>query len=167
MIIYTEEAPLTKELAKHEQFPSRFTPGDLRPGNPYQFRPYPKMLYMARQAIDGKWATAAGEPSPLLWRDPNEWARQANYAATFTASCQRVVMDDDEYARAVDEGWRDSAHDALDFREALERAVGEAAAERAFSDRKMSEKAQAEAAKVESETFGHVAEIQETKNRKK
>lgn len=164
-VLLNPESPFVKEMAKWEQFPSEYTIGGNRPGNPYTFRPYPRMMFMARQTPSGKWDTALQPPAQFGFRDVNEWDRACMEAQKFTESCQRVVNDETEHKRAKDEGWRDTPTDALDFRNALEKAVGDAAAERNFRDRNMSEKAKEEVAQVEAETFGHLAEIPEAKKR--
>ena len=50
------------ELRKHEQFPTYYT-GAEGPGNPYRYRPFPKMLYRAELTESGKVACGAEQPS--------------------------------------------------------------------------------------------------------
>jgi hypothetical protein len=166
-ILHNPESPYVKEMAKWEQFPSEYTLGGLKPGNPYTFRPYPKMLYMARQTRSGKWAVSDELPSRFGFPDDQSWDRACQEVAKFNESCYRVVNDEAEDKRAHEEGWRDNPKMAMEWRESLEKAIGDAAAERNFRDRNMGEKAKAEAAKAEAEHFGHLAEIPEKPRRRK
>lgn len=154
-------------MAKWEMIPSEWTAGGLKPGNPYRKgneygKPgaeYPKMLYQAKQLPNGKWATAMIPPPFIGFRDQNEWDRAVQAALLFTSSCYRIVDNEAQHARARDEGWRDGPDEAMQFRDALEKAVGEAAAERNYRDKNMSPAAKAEVAQAESEHFGHLADI--------
>lgn len=38
-----------KEVSKFEQFHTRYTAGTNGPGNPYVYRPFPKMVYRAQR----------------------------------------------------------------------------------------------------------------------
>ena len=165
MIIANPQSPYLQEMAKWEQRPTEWTLGGLKPGRPYVFEAYPKMLYMARQTPSGKWSTQLEQPSQFGFHDMNEWDRACQHAGRFTESCQRTVRDETEHKRAREEGWRDNPAEAMEFRNALEAAIGEAAAERNFKDRSMSEKAKAESAKAEAEHFGHLPEVPEAKRR--
>lgn len=162
-ILYNPNSEFAKEMAKWEQFPSEWTAGGLKPGNPYVFRAYPKMLYCARRTPSGQWAVALGPPSRFGFHDENEWDRACQEAQRFTESCQKTVANEAEHKKALEsgEGWRDDPKAAMEFREALEKAVGDAAAERNWRDRNMGEKAKAESAAAEAEHFGHLPEIPE------
>jgi len=128
-VIITAESPLGIELAKWEQ-----------PGYDPRQHPYPKMLYKAKKR---QGALCVGDP----------------YDEAFSASCQHTVKSEAEKRKANDEGWRDSPTEALQHAEALEKAISDAAAHRAFEDRNMSEPAKAEAAAADAETADHVAEV--------
>lgn len=140
------------ELRKHEQFPTYFT-GPQGPGNPYRYRPFPKMLYRAELTESGKVACMLPEPSPLEFRmamDPPSAHRQATEAVNnFNTRCQKVVNDEAEMSRACEDGWRQSPKEAEEYLHSRFRKDGDAAAERAYADRNMSEKAKAEAAAFE------------------
>lgn len=161
----------TKEYAKFEQL-ERDVPRGLRPGNPYVKREYPAMLYQARQMPNGKYAVAMQAPAySQLHRDMNEWARDCMFAESFTASCQRVVASREEHMRAREDGWRDDPAEAMLAREALDKAVSDAAAERNWTDRNMGEKAKAEAEAFEKQKsaagiMGHTPEVPDAKKRK-
>jgi len=159
------QAPTTftdrqKEEAKWEQF-ERDVPRGLKPGNPYTHRPYPWMLYKAAQMPNGKWAIAMERPLFFGFRDANEWQRACEMADKFTFDCQRTVQTAEEHARAREEGWRDTPGEAMEFRAALDKAIGDGAAVRNYEDRNMSEKAKAERDAAEAEHFGHLGEIPE------
>jgi len=166
-ILYNPNSAYAKEMAKWEQFPSEWTIGGLKPGNPPTRRPYPRMLYKASQTSSGKWATSLAPPSRFGFRDENEWDRACQEAHRFNESNQKIVANEAEHRKAEEsgEGWRDSQKEAMEFREALESAIGRAAAERNWQDRNMGEKAKAESAAAEAEHFGHLPEIKEKPRR--
>src|SRR5262245_54529633 len=62
-----------KEVAKFEQFHSPFTIG-AQPGNPYTYRPYPKMLYKADK-FNGKIVCMGAHPNPMEFMNPAEFER--------------------------------------------------------------------------------------------
>jgi hypothetical protein len=159
----------TKERAQFEQFPgTEWCPAPLRPGNPYHFRQYPRMLYCARQIPPGfpgagKWAISMDPPQNFGFRTPEDWERARQAAMRFTESCQCVVNDEREHGRKREsgEGWCDSMPDAMEWRKKLEDQIGVAAAERNYTDRRMSDKAKEESAAAEAEHFGHLPVIPE------
>lgn len=163
-VLFNPNSEFAKEMAKWEQFPSQWTAGGLQPGNPPRgVRPYPRMLYCAHRNPSGQWAVSMDPPSRFGFRDENEWDRACQDAQRFTESCQKIVPNEEEHrkARESGEGWRDHPKEAMEFREALEKAIGDAAAERNWRDRNMGEKAKAESAAAEAEHFGHLPEIPE------
>lgn len=115
------------------------------------FSAYPKMLYRTQQLPNGKWST--GETNDALF------GVHPGVAERWTSKCQLEVHNEQEERAKFDEGWRETPKEAMEHRERLERAIGDAAAFRAHEDRNMSEKAKEEAKAVEAEEFGHVAEI--------
>lgn len=156
------------ELAKFEQFPSQITAvAGKPPGNPWKFRPYPRMLYMARQhPSNGKWTLCLERPERYNFPTENQWDMAMEQYRQFAASCIRMVQNEQEHKAARLDGWRDSSKEALEFREQEFKAQGQEAAERAYRDRNMSEAAQAEVAKAEAEHFGHLPNIPEKPKRK-
>jgi hypothetical protein len=162
MELVNPESEETKEMAKWEQFPSKWTLGSA-PGNPWTMRAYPWMLYKAKQLPNGKWSVAEEPPAYFGYRDAQEWDRACQGAAAFTASCQRTVNSEAEHQKARAEGWRDNPTEAMELVEVLNTGLSDAAAERNYQDRNMSEKAKAEVAKVEADHFGHLGEIPEQK----
>lgn len=119
------------------------------------FSQYPLMMFRPRQLPSGKWACSAVSDA-LFGGVPGSAEQWSN-------GCHLVVQSDSERERALGDGWRDSPKEALDHREAVEREIADAAAERAYSDRNMSERAKAEAKRVDDETFEHVAAVPEAK----
>jgi hypothetical protein len=162
-VALNEKSPGAQELAKWEQHRTQFTPGNLKPGNPYEKREYPKMLYRAQHGPGGKWLTSMPAPPRYGYPNDDEWARAVQEAQRFTESCQCVVNSPEEERTKLDsgEGWRPSAPEAMEHRKALDSAIGEAAAERNWRDLNVSEKARAESAKAEEDHFGHLGEIPE------
>lgn len=169
-VLINPESEETKERAKWEMFHSQWTPGGLQPGNPYRKgnvygkagAEYPKMLYKAQRIPgNGKWATSMDVPEYFGFRTDDEWRRACERAERFTASCQLTVNTEAEHARAREEGYRDTPKEAVDFQHALEKEMGDAAANRNWHERNMSEKALAERDAAEAEHFGHLPEIPE------
>ena len=113
--------------------------GGMRPDG---FERFPAMLYKARRPDSG---------GPILCTDPRD--------ESFSGSNQMTVGNEAEEEQALRQGWRKSPEEAIAFTESLEKAVSDAAAERANADKRLSEKARAEAAAVDAATSEHVAEI--------
>ena len=151
------------ELAKFEQFPSQITADAGKPpGNPWKFRPFPRCVYMARQhPRNGKYCLSLEQPNRYDFSTENQWDQAMEQYRKFSESCLRTVQSEREYEAAKLEGWRDSAAEALEYRELEMKKLGDEAAARAYTDRNLSEAAQAEVAQAESEHFGHLAEIPE------
>ena len=126
---------------------------------PYRFEAFPKMLYMARKRPDG--VVSVSETNDRIFVRPggNE---VPGAAERFCASCQKIVNDEQELAKALEQGWRPTPQEAMERHEAKEQAIGEAAANRAWSERNMSDAAKAEAAAVDASTEDHVPTIPET-----
>ena len=153
-------------LAKFEQFPSDITVlARQAPGNPHHLlvgKRFPRMLYKAqRSPKTGKFYTGADMPRRDPGEPENEWQARCQETERFAASCQLIVQDEVEYSRAHEQGWRDSAQEAMEFVVSRQHDAGQEAAERNFRDRNMSEKALAESEKAEKEHFGHLPEIPE------
>lgn len=161
-ILINPGSELAREEAKHEQHHTVKTLGGLTPGNPYVYRPYPAMLYKAEQIpTNGKWATSMAPPPNFGFNTSEDWDRACQQAAHFTRGCQLIVNDATEHKRMREEGWRDTPQEAMEFLEKLEKAVGDAAAERNWQDRNMGEKAREESDQIQADTFGHVPSIPE------
>lgn len=120
---------------------------------PYTFKPFPKMLYKAHQLPSGKWATSATFDS--------QTGGVVGSAEKFSTRCTLVVNDQAEYQRAMENGWRETPGDAMEYCRKHQDAIGDATAERHYADSKMSEKAQAEAKAADAEVFEHLPEIPE------
>lgn len=171
MELVNPESPETKEMVKWEQFPSKWTLG-AAPGNPYQYRPFPAMVYRAHQIPAphlgaGKLAVSLGEPEFYGFRDQQEWERARESAARFTTSCQRIVNDEAELSRAMEDGWRPTPGEALAHAEARANVISHETHKRQSADSAMSEGARAEAEQFERENFGHQPEIPTAAARKR
>ncbi len=167
--IPSSKEELVKELARWEQHHTEFTPKGTKPGNPWEKREFPMMVFRAQQhPQSGKWCTAMVPPASIVgFRSMDEWHAACQYAAEWTKSCQKVVRDERELKAAMEsgEGWRPTQEEAMAWRQALEDQVERAAAERHHSDSKMSDKARAEATAFEAENFGHQGEVPTAKER--
>ena len=152
-----------KETAKFEQFPTKFTMGTKGPGNPYVKREFPKMLFRAENYNGAIRCMAAPiDPYDPAYRNANEIDRAERAAYQFNLKCQRTVGDDREQQRAMEDGWRESPTEAVDYLEGRERDHSTAAAERIHADRNMSPEAKAEVEKVIADSGGaHVASMPE------
>lgn len=160
-----------EERAKWEMFPSVITSAaGKQPGRPYAYRQYPRMLYRAQRVTPGlagagKIAVALVPPRNVGFQAEKDWDLACQAVEGFNGSCRKVVEDDSEFSRAMEDGWRPSAQDALDHAEAREREVSNVTHLRQAGDRTMSEKAQSEAATYEADNFGHQPEIPAAKKR--
>lgn len=155
-----------REMAKFEQFPSHYTFGT-QPGNPYVYRPYPKMLYRAEH-FNGKIACMAAPPDSYDFPDTRSYERADEAARRFTERCQKIVRDEREMQRAMEAGWRESPSEAVAYLEAKDEGRATATAERIYDDRRMSPKALAEADAVTEAVGGeHVPEIPEKLRRRR
>lgn len=135
-----------QELAKFEQFHTKWTMGTNGPGNPYTYRPFPKMLYKAfRPPQGGRWVCMAAPPDPHAdWRSRDHYRHAIEGAAAFNERCQRVVKNEEEMARAMEDGWRHTPQEAVEWRLEKDKVIARATAEREYEDRNMSDAAKAE-----------------------
>ena len=150
-----------RELAKHEQFPVPWAP---RPGNPYKFREYPRMVYRATEhPRSGQRVVLMPIPQRHEFATDDQYRLGLFEAETINRKVTKIVNDDTEFQKAMEAGWRPSPVDALEFAKARHDSQGEAAAERNWQDRNMGEKAKAEAATAEAAApLVHLAEIPRT-----
>lgn len=158
-----------REMARWEQFPGdKWACGN--PGNPYVYRPFPKMLYRAER-FEGKVACGAPAPDRLAFRGDNvgdrSFAMAEEAARRFTERCQMIVKDQSEYARAMESGWRESPDEAMAFLERREDSKSESMAHRNYEDRNMSPAARAEIAAAELAQGEPLAEIVESRRARK
>jgi hypothetical protein len=157
-IVVVPGSNYAKEMAKHEQFPSKY--GET-PGNPYVYRPFPKMVYKAELWQGKPVCMAAVDANAYI--NPSEQLRAEEAARAFSERCQRTVNDQMEYQRAMEAGFRESPTEAVEYLEAKQRAIADAAAERNYADRNMGDKARAEAAAEVKRAFNedgqHAAEV--------
>lgn len=164
-IVVVPGSNYAKEMAKWEQFPSKY---GSTPGNPYQYRPYPKMLYRA-ELWQGKPCCMSAPVDELDYPNPGELQQVKAAAARFTERCQMIVRDESERAKAMESGWREHPDEAVAYLRQRQLDQGTAAAERLHADRLMSEKAQAEAAEAARQHFDeqgeHLAAVPEKRRR--
>ena len=142
------------ELEKFEQFPGRY--GN-NPGNPYKYRPFPKMLYRAEK-YKGKVCCMAAPPDSNDFANVNEHQRAEESARRFTERCQLIVKDEREMQAAMENGYRHSPKEAVEYLEGRDRENFRAAAEREYQDRNMSEPAREEAKAAAAEHFDEAGE---------
>lgn len=143
-VVVTPESELGKELAKWEQHRTSYVGPDQQPGNPYQYRPYPKMLYKAQKTAQGKVLCLPPMPNVNAFTSQAEYLRAMAEAEALQQACVRVVESDTQERLAKGQGWSASPEEALAQFEQEEQALGNAAAEAAFAAQRMPEKARRE-----------------------
>ena len=157
-IIKTPGSKLALEMEKFEQFPSAW---GTNPGNPYRYREFPKMVFKA-QKINGKPFVMMPDPQRFDYRSRDEFKAAHEQKQRFDSECQRIVKDEREHSRALEDGWRDSPDDAIAFVNDRDDQISRATAEREYADRNVSEAAAAEI-KAAKDAVGneHLPEIPE------
>jgi hypothetical protein len=161
-IIIVPGSKYQQYMTQFEQFQSKLTAGDA-PGNPYVYRPFPKMLYRAEH-WEGVPKCMAAAPDSYLFKDPREFERAEVTAQKFTERCQRIVNNEAEMRRAMEDGWRESPAEAVEYLRARDSAKSTAAAELNHADRNLSEPAKRERAEALAEAHArgeHLAEVPE------
>lgn len=143
-LVINPDSELGRELAKWDA--------------PHPLTEYPKMLYRAGE-LNGKRLCMAPPPSPFGWRDQAEYQAAINQAESFTASCQKRVLDESQERLAKGQGWAETPGEALAVAERDARALGDAAAEANYAAKRMSEAAQRELDEANSLTHAHVADV--------
>ena len=105
--IVTAESDYGKELIKFEQHETKRITGDWTPGNPYKFRPYPKMLYRATKRHDGSVVCMDGMPHPLAFPTAEAHDRACQVGARVDQRAVEVERDVrvPERDRACHERW--------------------------------------------------------------
>lgn len=163
--VISPESEEGKELLRWEQWAQHWNGTTYTPGNPYVFRPYPKMLYRAVVKDNGKAVCMEPPPQPDFFEKSHEYDRAVRLNDALNKACQRIVQSEAEHLIAKGQGWCETASEALAAHEAEQQAIGTAAAERAYADQRMSAKAQAEAHAADAATHEHVADVPVPKKR--
>lgn len=158
-IIINPHSEMGKELRKWEQHRTDLVPRGTNPGNPYVYRPYPKMLYRAQKNHMGKVLCMDAAPHPYAFERPEQFERAMLAFEAFNKSCQKIVDDESQELLAKGQGWAESPQAALEAFETQEQAVGNAAAEVLAAARGMSANARGELATVERQTHEHVVDV--------
>lgn len=141
-------SPYAKEMAKFESF----SVGGFSAGNPYKYRPFPKMLYRAER-WNGSPACMAAPPNPWEVENVDKLRYLQNLAEKFTERCQMIVQDEREMQKAMESGWREHPDEAVAYLVQRGKDMSQLDAHRAYEDRNLSAAAQAEV-KVERDARG-------------
>jgi len=158
-LIINPHSDYGKELRKWEQHRTELVPRGTNPGNPYVYRPYPKMLYRAQRQQNGQYACMAPAPHPYDF-ERSELHQQAVLAwESFNRSCVRIVKDEGDERIVKGQGWAESPELAMEQYEKEQQAIGNAAAEAAYAAQRMSERARAELAEADASTHQHVTDV--------
>ena len=156
---------LGKELRKWEQHMTWLTPAGTRPGNPYVYRPFPKMLYRAERASNGQTTCVLPSPSPWDYPNPEELARQQLHQEGWNKQHQRIVNSESEMLIAKGQGWAESPSDALELYEQRQIAISDEAGRVAYQAKRMSDKAQRELKQADESTDAHVLDVKPVRKR--
>lgn len=143
-IAWTEDHPYKQEMDKWNKA--------------YVYAEFPRMMFKALKRPDGR--VSVGEAEDEAGRAP--WGGQFGFAEAFTKRCQRTVLTEDEKKAALNDGWRLTQPEALEYFEKLEQERGNVAAHRHHEDRNLGERAKAEAEAADAATSEHLAAIPET-----
>lgn len=164
MILHNPSGAHADELRKWEQHNTMYamTPdGDFKPGNRYEFRPYPKMLFMARQnPRTGKVSVGEVAPAPWMFNNVQDLERETLYVETFNKTCQKVVNSEEEHLKAKGQGWCDLQTEALERAEREYEAYAEEAAKVHYQVSKMGEKAREEFKAADQSVSEHILDVE-------
>lgn len=150
-----------RRMAKFEQFPdSKWACGN--PGNPYRYRPFPKMVYRAER-FPGTGALSCQVAAPERWqyREERDFIMAEEGARRWNEKHYRIVQDEVEYAAAMEAGWRETPDGALRHAEERDKQVALQVAHRNHDDRNLSPAAQAEIRAAEDAAGEPLPEITE------
>jgi len=139
------DTPLGKELLKWER------PKGWRP----EAHPFPRMVYRAEKARDGVFVCLRPDPSPLDYAKERmgELQRDHEEVRRWNESHCKTVMNEEAYAIARGQGWRNTPKEAEDLAKGeLQTQQLIAAAEFAYENRNMSERAKEEIRQAEAAT---------------
>lgn len=161
-IVWNPASPYVKEMRKWEMNPSEWTVKS-KPGNPYVYHEFPKMLYKPQRLPTGRFACMMETPDPYAFARPDEFNRAVVMKESFDRTCQRIVRDESQERLAAGQGWRDTVAKAMELHEQNEQAIGNAAAEAAFAAARMSERAREEFKAAGESTHQHVADVTKSK----
>ncbi len=158
-IIINPHSAYGKELRKWEQHKTDLVPTGTRPGNPYVYRPYPKMLYKAQKTRGGQWRCMDQQPHPYDYEKQEVFERAMLLYESFNRSCQMTVNDESEHRIAMGQGWAETPQGAIERCEQEQQAIGNASAEALAAARGMSSQARNELAAAERTTSQHVVDL--------
>ncbi len=124
---------------------------------PYQFRPYPKMLYHSSYG-EAKDAYDRALRIPARGTEDGARAQALLEAQRALDASMRIVQTEDE-AVALQGAWFDSPQAAAAAKEQWAQAIAQAAAESAYEDRRLGPAAKAERKAADEASDGHLVEI--------
>ena len=158
-LVINPHSALGKELRKWEQHRTELVPRGTNPGNPYVYRPYPKMLYRAQPLPNGQTACLAQAPNPYTFERPEAFERAVLMVESFNRSCTRIVSDEGQERIAIGQGWALDPKAAMAVYEQEQQAIGNAAAEAAYAAQGMTSKAREELKAADASTHQHVTDV--------
>lgn len=158
-VVISPDSELGRELCKWEQHRTKYVGDEQEPGNPYVFRPYPRMIYKAVKKPQGQVGCIDVPPNASHFDNIAHYERACLEVEGFNRQCSKIVQSESEYLIAKGQGWSDDPKAALELYEHEEQAVAQAAAEAAFNARRMSDKAQREFDAAQHMTNEHVTDV--------
>lgn len=158
-VVINPHTALGKELRKWEQHRTELVPRGTNPGNPYVFRPYPKMLYKAQRMPNGQFTCLSQAPDPYAYERMDQYQQAVLQVDSFNRSCTRTVASDSEESIAAGQGWAVGPIEAMAQHEKTQQAIGNAAAEAEFYAKRMTANAQAELNAAHATSHQHVTDI--------
>ena len=158
-LVINPHSALGKELRKWEQHRTELVPRGTNPGNPYVYRPYPKMLYRAQRLPNGQAGCLAQAPNPYAFERGEAFERAVLMVESFNRSCTRIVSDESQERIAIGQGWALDPQAAMAVYEQEQQAIGNAAAEAAYAAQGMTSKARDELKAADASTHQHVTDV--------
>lgn len=160
-VVIAPHSALGKELRKWEQHITHLTPAGTRPGNPYVYRPFPKMLYKAeKHPQSGQPVCVMANPHPWHYASADELQHAQNMQASWNTNHQRIARDEGEEALAKGQGWANSPAEALELFERSRIDISRVAAEANYTAARMGDQAQREWKEAADATADHVVDVQ-------
>lgn len=156
-VVRTGESEADRELAKWDM------PKRMGGYGPDGYEHFPLMLSKAQKKRNGQYAVHEQPPLRYFYAPgptgDAEWNQACLMAEEFTRNCQLTVRNQQEFDRAIAQGWVQGQDEAMSRAESFEREMGQAAAERAYADRNMGELAKRESSAAEDATSDHLPEV--------
>lgn len=167
-MVITPDSALGRELWKWDHTTREIHPSDedkpsheqLHGMRPTEWQEFPQMLYKAHQnPLTKQMRCMDIEPNTLDFSEVSAYQRAINQINIFNQQCSKIVHNDEQRRKAMNDGWTASPLTAMEAVETRDKAIADEAARRHFSDQKMGEKARIEADAADRSTAAHVLDV--------